>query len=288
MSVGTAKTGFVTDQENRPPRECHNCKWYKNDTCGQSDVMQDSEAIQKALDVLGKIPSDDGRVPVGDLWCCNFFENQEEDTNPRLLYLVMRHGCTTANEEGVFRGQGDYPLDEQGMFDAVLAAYFLYKFKINQIICSPLDRAVTTALIANEYVNSPIVKDSRLMPWDVGYFTGKDKEDYKDELDYYINNPEEDIPDGESLEDFQERVYNALDSYQGDVDETGILNLYVMHNSTIVTLNNKLRGLPTNQSARDDLQIAPGGILGVYESVDGDTIIRSLFGESQSGDYQSS
>lgn len=40
---GTDLSGFVTAKENKPPRECGNCKWMKDAHCEHPLVMIDPE-----------------------------------------------------------------------------------------------------------------------------------------------------------------------------------------------------------------------------------------------------
>ena len=42
---GTKLSGLVTNEENQPPRECHNCIWYKSDHCTHPVVMNDDEVL---------------------------------------------------------------------------------------------------------------------------------------------------------------------------------------------------------------------------------------------------
>lgn len=78
---GTPLTGFVTDKENRPPRQCSNCMYYQesepHDGCNNKHVMADPKARAKAAaNGLGRA-NQDGTVPVKDLWCCNFMKNKK-------------------------------------------------------------------------------------------------------------------------------------------------------------------------------------------------------------------
>ena len=64
---GTKVSGFVTAAENKPPRECSNCKWLKGkDSCTHPVVMADPEKLKHA-DGTGAVDGDD---------CCNNFQNR--------------------------------------------------------------------------------------------------------------------------------------------------------------------------------------------------------------------
>lgn len=70
---GTKLTGLVSDLENRPPRECWNCKYGNRDFlgilgCTNSLVRIDPENMH--------LLQNDGSVAVGERWCCNYFTNK--------------------------------------------------------------------------------------------------------------------------------------------------------------------------------------------------------------------
>lgn len=73
LADGTALSGFVTVQENRPPRECWNCRYYSHDPqgtgyCNNLVVRIDPETqFRKRTD---------GGIDVGDRECCNYFRNK--------------------------------------------------------------------------------------------------------------------------------------------------------------------------------------------------------------------
>lgn len=64
---GTKATGLVSDNVNMPPRECWNCVHFREEACYQEDVMKDPEVI---------VFNEDGSVPVGILWCCDYFRSR--------------------------------------------------------------------------------------------------------------------------------------------------------------------------------------------------------------------
>jgi broad specificity phosphatase PhoE len=65
--------------------------------------------------------------------------------------LLVRHGQSTANAMGVWQGQMDFPLSEEGRLQAVLAGRALARTDYEAIYSSPLARAYETAeIIARE------------------------------------------------------------------------------------------------------------------------------------------
>lgn len=248
---GTKLSGLVSDEENRPPRECHNCVWYKSDKCHHPVVIVDPE-----------VPGKSGEPkPVGDKWCCNYFRSQE-----RVLLYVVRHGDTVLNASNAFRGWMDPKLDENGVKGAHEAGEWLKGKGVKMAYCSDLKRAVETADIICEALGiAPAYKDFSLRPWHVGEFAGKEKTEKRQaELDEYVDNPHWEIPEGESLNEFGDRVQEAIKYYIHEAREEGI-KLIVTHTSDCIQFNDYCRGEgPAGKPEGVDI-VEPGGILRVTE-----------------------
>src|SRR5579862_7074667 len=105
-----------------------------------------------------------------------------------LHLLVLRHGSTAFNDAGVFIGQQDIPLDDDGRKQAQEAAEFLKQFPIKLIVASPLSRTQETAQIVGQALNLKPETDDRLVPWAVGFMTGQPKEPLKDIRKHFIQN----------------------------------------------------------------------------------------------------
>ena len=69
--------------------------------------------------------------------------------NSRELLLV-RHGQSTANARGVWQGQMDFPLSEEGRRQARMAGLALTRGPFDGLYSSPLSRAFETASIIRE------------------------------------------------------------------------------------------------------------------------------------------
>jgi broad specificity phosphatase PhoE len=260
---GTKLSGFVRAESNEPPRECHNCVWYKHDTCRHPVVMVDPE-----------VPGDNGKPkPVGDHDCCNFFRSPS-----KLLIVGLRHGTTEANEEGLHRGWMDIPLDEKGKADAKEAANEVQSLGVTKIYCSDLDRGIETAQIVGEELGIEPVPDFRLRPWNKGIYQGQPKDETKEEFQFYIDNPNVAIPGGESLNDFTKRYYEVLEEYLEEAQE-GVI-LIVFHTSNAIGTANYVEGKDREQADREIVQ--PGGILLVGEK-DGKLDWRPIFKEQEQG-----
>ena len=70
---------------------------------------------------------------------------------PEQELLLIRHGQSTANASGVWQGQMEFPLSEEGRRQALLAGKALAGERLDAIYSSPLGRAFETAeIIARE------------------------------------------------------------------------------------------------------------------------------------------
>jgi len=70
---GTPLSGFVTDEQNRPPRECWNCRNYVKDISGMGACTHPLVTIDPLLKDRKQA---DGTVAVGELDCCDNFRNK--------------------------------------------------------------------------------------------------------------------------------------------------------------------------------------------------------------------
>lgn len=73
LKDGTAVSGFVTDEENRPPRECWNCRWFVRDVNKLGSCLHPLVRIDPDLEDRRQA---DGTVAVGDRDCCDNFQNK--------------------------------------------------------------------------------------------------------------------------------------------------------------------------------------------------------------------
>src|SRR5579863_5361009 len=184
--------------------------------------------------------------------------------------LVLRHGTTTLNEKNQLKGLLDPPLDDKGMLDAAKAAQWLRQYDIQTINASPLLRSMQTAEIASGVLGGLCIhQDRRLFPWAFGTeFMGvvKDEPGTKGiPLEHYIDNPDEEPENGESLANVRNRV-RAYFIEKLSIPE---LALYISHNSIIVTLSDLVNQTESGHPESGDV-VDPGGVVGIY--VDGKEI----------------
>src|SRR5271167_2042892 len=154
----------------------------------------------------------------------------------------VRHGTTEANVNDEFRGWEDFELDEQGINEAHEAAEWFVTngIKPTRIISSPLSRALVTAKIIGTALGVEVEVEERLKPLNVGGYAGKDKDKSWDEFVQYLDNPDEVIPDGESVHGFADREISELDELLDDASQNGPI-IFVWHTSNMVVADCYLR-----------------------------------------------
>lgn len=136
-----------------------------------------------------------------------------------MTIYITRHGETAWNAEDRICGWADIPLAEKGIRQAEELALKVKTTPITRMIVSPLQRAQTTARIANTYLQVPMETDPRLMEQCFGDFEGTSRagNEYLERKRHITCR----FPGGESILDLTARVYSFLDElpqkYPGDV-----------------------------------------------------------------------
>lgn len=197
----------------------------------------------------------------------------------KLIAILQRHGSTLLNENNSFRSRMDPPLDEEGIKQAEKIAESISRegLEIKRIISSPLLRAVQTADILAEELDLDVEQDRGLISWDLGFLSGKDKDEYGDILDYFVDNPMKKVPEGESLDDLEKRTFEFFDAVLKEDD----LTIYVTHTSNIITVENLIRGNHDGRPESGETSVEPGGVVGVFVDSEGKYTTDVLFGEEK-------
>ncbi|PWT75551.1 MAG: hypothetical protein C5B59_08715 [Bacteroidetes bacterium] len=251
---GTIKSGLVTDESNKPPRQCSNCIWnsvghHGHGYCSNPVVMSDPQLVM--------LQDEDGRIKVQPTWCSNGFQSKGN-----AAIYVLRHGETEANAEKKFRGWLNLDLDKNGLQQAKDARKYLQDKNIKQVFCSDLGRTVKTAQLAFPKIKA--TKDRALRPWDVGYFSGKSKDEYQEALNWFIDHPEKSIPDGESLKEFSDRQKKAFEKYLKIAKEDGPI-LLVAHSSNCIQFDKLSEGKDELGRPEDSEYVLPGGVMVILD-----------------------
>lgn len=147
------------------------------------------------------------------------------------LYLV-RHGQTKWNEERIYQGHTDIPLNQYGMSEALLLREKIKSKEIDVCISSPLKRAIQTAAIITENKMN-IITDSLLIEQNLGIYEGT-KYNINTSIAYSPNNGVE------SMDHLFIRAEKFLDSiYQNYEDKTVLV---VSHGSLIRAIHFQIIG----------------------------------------------
>ena len=125
--------------------------------------------------------------------------------------IFARHGLTDYNVESKVCGISSAMLTEIGKQQARALGEKLRDKGIDIIVCSPLQRAVDTAELANEALNKEIIIDDRFTEWDYGAYEGVKLDEIFDEfqkakLQFGVR-----LGGGESVIELSHRVFCAID-----------------------------------------------------------------------------
>lgn len=140
----------------------------------------------------------------------------ENASGPRRV-VVLRHGQTDHNAQGIWQGQLDSDLSQLGRDQAAAAAGALTSFQPALVVASDLKRAAETGLEVARATGAPIEYDERWREIHVGQWAGLTAEEVhagfpEDRLRHLRGEDFRRGVDGESLSDVAQRVRAALDA----------------------------------------------------------------------------
>ena len=126
--------------------------------------------------------------------------------------LFVRHGLTAMNSEGLFSGQIETPLTEEGKEQAKQAGKNLKRdYSVDLIISSSLSRAFDTAsIIATEldYPVDKIQKSGLIIERGFGLLEATPFEEFFEE---HIYKDLDDVEGAETIEELHDRAHEALE-----------------------------------------------------------------------------
>ncbi len=129
--------------------------------------------------------------------------------------LLVRHGQTDWNEEGVFRGRVDIGLNSRGRQQADIIGQRLRKVRLDAVYSSPLSRAVETAERIVSFHGKKVQLCDELVDIDFGRWQGLKQTDvrtrYPEVYRVWETAPQKvRIPEAETLDDVQARLLTGL------------------------------------------------------------------------------
>ena len=136
------------------------------------------------------------------------------------VYLI-RHGSTKFNNDtdtsqDRIRSWRDVPLSEDGRKEAETTAKALRNKGIKHIYSSDLERAKETADCLGRYCKLPVKTTKELRPWDLGEFTGKSTKESMPKIHKYVDEPDKEVPKGESFNSFRDRAFGGIEKILRD------------------------------------------------------------------------
>jgi len=139
------------------------------------------------------------------------------------MLILLRHGRTTANRDGLLQGRVDNPLDEYGQQQAETAAAYLHHSTprgIDRVIASPLTRAQQTAAALRMAVET----EDRLVEIDYGEWEEKPVAEVSPQTwATWRADPDFRPPGGETLMELGARVREAVSEIAEQAEKTNIV-----------------------------------------------------------------
>lgn len=151
-------------------------------------------------------------------------------------FILVRHGETDWNRDGIWQGHGDPPLNEVGRRQAVELAERLAGTAIDALYSSDLRRAYETAEIIAAAKGLEITANPDLREIDVGSWSGLTRAQIEERF------PGMERQDGEASDAFDARAVGVLRRIASAHD--GHQVLVVTHGGVIRALDRHLSGEP--------------------------------------------
>src|ERR1044072_2813049 len=139
----------------------------------------------------------------------NVYARQRGHTKEGKPMIFLRHAITGEDVEGKNSGQNDEPINREGVRETLGEVDHLRKQGVLAIYSSPVPRAVQTSTILQEQLNIPVIQVGGLAAWNLGEFNSKPEDEFNER--YYVENPDLQVPGGESFNQFKDRLIAAVD-----------------------------------------------------------------------------
>lgn len=143
--------------------------------------------------------------------------------------IIVRHGETEDNLDGIVTGQSNAELSKKGMEQAKLLAERLKNEKIDFIYCSDLKRTKDTLSGVLKYHHVPVVYDPLLREKTQGTYDGKSEQEYQEFREKYRHIARWRPPKGENFYDVKKRARMFTERLLRDHKPTDTI-LVISHN----------------------------------------------------------
>ena len=179
--------------------------------------------------------------------------NELAENIKRNDYLVMRHGESESNREGVVSSRADNPhhLTDAGKKDVAKSARKLARKNITAIYASPFIRARETAEIVAEVIGFPkerIVFDERIGEINTGVFNLRPVREYRNYFDSVLEKFSKRPEGGETVHDVKTRAGDFIYDVDRKHEKENIL--IITHEYVAWALEAVVRGLSDAEVAR--------------------------------------
>ncbi len=179
--------------------------------------------------------------------------------------LLIRHGSTEPLGRVLYGRTPDIHLNAEGRREAQVLGQMLQKrFKLDEVVASPMERTLETAHFIADAQGLDITTEGGLNEIDFGSWMGKSFEELRDRDDWKRYNESRSTtwpPGGESMVEVQARAYRSLDTVIERHRENATVAA-VSHGDVVRGLLLLLLGMPIDHIHR--LEIAPASVSEVW------------------------
>jgi broad specificity phosphatase PhoE len=183
----------------------------------------------------------------------------------KLVAFFIRHGLTDMNKKDEFRGDEDVSLDDTGKAQAEQLVPYFNAREFSAAYHSGMHRTRETL---QPLMDAKGMKPTELMALNslnTGDFTGQPKtEKNKKKLEWYRENPKVQIPGGESVQAFRDRVDPKIMMIIKKGEEAGKPTIAAIHGSVMREISRLF-----HKGDYNAVKVEPGGIVGIYATPHG-------------------
>jgi probable phosphoglycerate mutase len=187
----------------------------------------------------------------------------------------MRHGSVDVMGQVVYGRMPGVQLNDEGKRQAEAAARAIQeRYRLSQVVSSPMERALETARIVAGPQNLGVIAEEAFNELDVGEWMGKAMDELRNAEEWKRYNRVRSLyapPGGETLLNVQRRSWRALDRICRVLGEGAVA--VVTHGDVIRSLLLLFVGAPLDHILR--LEVAPGSVSEVILG-QGEPLIRTV------------
>ena len=156
--------------------------------------------------------------------------------------ILVRHGETDYNAQGIFQGYAPIPLSARGRQQAALVARRVVSLQPTVLYSSDITRAHETAVLIGQQLSLPVELTTGLREWNPGIWMHRPVTEYTAHLQALGAHPVTYMPeDGESQIQTQQRIVAFLQ--ESEARHSGATVLGVSHGLAIDLLVRHILGL---------------------------------------------